>query len=112
MNTYRCKDGGYVNLAIFRSRHFARLGRDVMQHPILSEEIWSEPTVRRENREIIDQCVQEFADTVTRDEFIDRGQRAGIPISAVLTPEEFVLHPQTTVRGFFREADHPIIGTH
>jgi crotonobetainyl-CoA:carnitine CoA-transferase CaiB-like acyl-CoA transferase len=112
VNTYRCKDGGYVNLAIFRSRHFARLGRDVMQHPILSDELWSNPTVRRENREIIDQFVQEFADTVTRDEFIERGQRAGIPISAVLTPDQFVHHPQTKARGFFREADHPIIGSH
>ncbi|MBI4236125.1 MAG: CoA transferase, partial [Chloroflexi bacterium] len=93
VNTYRCADGGYVNLSIYNANHFERLAKEVMEHPVLSDPLWLDRKVRQENREVIDAYIQEYAGTVARDDFVERGQRIGVPIVPVLTAEEFVHHP-------------------
>jgi crotonobetainyl-CoA:carnitine CoA-transferase CaiB-like acyl-CoA transferase len=110
VNTYRTSDGGYVNLSCYNANHFSRLARDVMKHPVLSEEVWFDRNLRMENREIIDQFVQEYADTVTRDDFVDRAQGIGLPIVPVLSPSEYVDHPHAAARGFWEESTHPVVG--
>ena len=112
VNTYATRDEGYVNVSVYSSEHFSRLGKNVMEHPILSEDVWLDRTVRRENRELIDELVGEFAATLTREEFVNRGQKGGIPIVPLLTLDEFVEHPQIKARGYMNNADHPVIGPH
>ena len=110
VNTYRSQDGGYVNVSVYSSEHFGRLGREIMAHPVLSEPVWQDRTVRRENRELIDSLIQEYAETVSRDDFVERGQRGGIPIVPLLRLEEFVQHPQVVERGYLTEEQHPVVG--
>ncbi|MBF8268263.1 MAG: Formyl-CoA transferase, partial [Dehalococcoidia bacterium] len=110
VNTFRCADGGYANLSIYMDSHFTRLARDVMHHPILSEEVWLDRDVRRDNREIIDSYVEEYAASVKRDDFVERGQHVGIAIVPLLTVEGFLHHPHAVERGFFKEMEHPVIG--
>ena len=112
VNTYPTADDGYVNVSVYGSEHFARLANTVMEHPVLSEPVWLDRTVRRENREIIDELVGEYAKTVERDDFVERGQGGGIPIVPLLRLEEFVEHPQVAARGYLAKADHPVIGPH
>ncbi len=112
VNTYLCADGGYANISVYNDGHFARLAREIMDHPILSDEMWLNRGVRRDNRELIDTYVQEYTETVECDELVERGQRIGIPVTPVLTVDGFVRHPQTEAREFFVEMDHPVIGKH
>ena len=112
VNTFRCADGGYANLSVYMDDQWAHLARDVMNHPILSEEVWLDRDVRRDNREIIDAYVQEYAASVERDDFVERGQRNGVPIVPLLTIDEFAQHPHPAERQFFVEMDHPVIGRH
>ncbi len=112
VNTYPTADGAYVNVSVYGSEHFARLANTVMEHPVLSEPVWLDRTVRRENREIIDELITEYAQTVERDDFVERGQGGGIPIVPLLRLEEFAEHPQVAARGYLVEADHPVIGRH
>ncbi len=110
VNTYHTSDDGYVNLSCYNAVHFARLAKEVMDHPILSDEMWLDRTLRMENREVVDSFVQEYADTVTRDDFVDRAQGIGLPIVPVLSPAEYVNHPHPAERGFWEESTHPVIG--
>ena len=112
VNTYPTADGGHVNVSVYGSEHFARLANNVMEHPVLSEPVWLDRTVRRENREVIDELISEYAMTVERDDFVERGQGGGIPIVPLLKLEEFVEHPQVAARGYLVEADHRVIGPH
>ena len=110
VNTNRCSDGGLANISAYGNHHFARLARDIMNHPVLSEEVWLERGIRRDNREFIDDSVAEYALTAERDDIVERGQRVGIPITPVLTLDEFVHHPHTVAREFIKDMDHPVIG--
>ena len=112
VNTYRCMDGGYANVSVYTDNQFSALARKVMDHPILSDEVWMERQVRKENREIIDDYIQEYADNITRDEFVVIGQKDGVPVIPVLGIDEFVNHPHTKERKYFRNHNHPIIGDH
>ena len=107
VNTYLCADGAYANISVYNDGHFARLARDIMEHPILSEDVWMNRNVRRENRELIDTLLEEYTETVECDELVERGQRVGIPVTPVLTVDGFVHHPHTEAREFFVEMDHP-----
>ncbi|MDA1095764.1 MAG: CoA transferase [Chloroflexi bacterium] len=112
VNTYRTSDGGFVNLSCYNAAHFGRLAREVMDHPVLSDAMWAPLPMRMENRGIVDSFIQEYADTIERDAFVERGQRIGLPIVPVLSPAEYVDHPHAAARNFFAEAVHPVIGAH
>jgi crotonobetainyl-CoA:carnitine CoA-transferase CaiB-like acyl-CoA transferase len=109
VNTYRCRDG-YVNLAPFTSRHFMRLVQDVMHHRVLSDSRWSSRAVRQARRQEIDQHIAAYLATEERHAFAERAQRAGVPAVPVLRPDEFVEHPHTVARGFFRAVQQPSLG--
>ena len=111
VNTYHTRDDGYVNLSIYMRHHFGRMATDLMgNHPILSDEMWWEREMRQENREIIDQFVQEYMETVDRDDVSERGQAIGMPIVPVLSPGEFADSPHAKEREFFIDMEHPVIG--
>ena len=112
VNTYRTRDRGYVNLAPFNAQHFQRLARDVMKHPELSKDEWTNNTARRNKLRIAeaDRLIGEYCATVDRDWLVETCQKAGLPAVAVLTPESFVDHPQTQVRGFMQTVSQPGLG--
>ena len=113
VNTYHTRDDGYVNLSIYMRNHFGRMATELMDnHPVLSDEMWWEREVRQENREVIDQFVQEFMETVDRDDVSERGQAIGMPIVPVLTPAEFADSAHAQEREFFIEMEHPVIGSY
>ena len=110
VNTFQCSDGGFVNLSVFNNGHFRRLAQEIMNHPILSDSEWSDRIVRRDRRDEIDALIEEYLGTVPRDEFVERGQRLGVPVVPVITAEEFVNHPHTVARGFFQTLELPGVG--
>src|SRR5262245_41463687 len=111
VNTYRCRDG-YANVAPFMPRHFTRLVQDVMHHPVLSDPEWSSRRARLERRQAIDEYVAAYLATVERNAFVETARRAGVPVIPVLTPDEFVAHPHTVARGFFRTVAQPGVGSY
>jgi crotonobetainyl-CoA:carnitine CoA-transferase CaiB-like acyl-CoA transferase len=111
INTYRCRDG-YVNLAPFMPRHFTRLVQDVLAHPVLSDPQWANRAVRQARCLEIDQYIAEHLASMEQHAFAERAQRAGVPAVPVLRPDEFVEHPHTVARGFFRQVHQPGIGTY
>ena len=113
VNTYHTRDDGYVNLSIYMRHHFGRMATELMgNHPVLSDEMWWEREVRQENREVIDQLVQEYMDTVDRDDVAERGQAIGMPIVPVLSPAEFADSAHAKEREFFIDMEHPVIGSY
>ncbi len=113
VNTFHTRDDGYVNLSIYMRHHFGRMATELMgNHPVLSDEMWWEREVRQENREVIDELVQEYMETVDRDDVVERGQAIGMPIVSVLSPGEFADSAHAKEREFFIEMEHPVIGAY
>src|SRR5207244_11985884 len=70
VNTYLCRDG-YVNVAPFMPRHFTRLVKAGMQHPVLSDPEWSTRRARLERRQAIDEFIAAYLATVERNAFVE-----------------------------------------
>ena len=113
VNTYRTADGRLVNLSVYLAAHFRNLAVDVMEgHPILSDPLWHDMTFRQENREVVDEYIKEYLQTIGRDAFVERAQSMRVNAAPLLTPAEFVEHPHTVEREFIEPADSPGLGPH
>ena len=113
VNTYRTGDGGFVNLSVFMAAHFRNLAVDVMGgHPILSDPLWHDMIFRQENREVVDEYIREYLQTIDRDAFVERAQSMRVNAAPLLTPAEFVSHPHTVERSFIEPAESPGLGPH
>ena len=86
VDTYRCADGSYVSVAPFMPHHFRRLVRDVMHHPVLSAPDWSKREVRQQHKAEVHDYIAEFVASADRDQFVEQGQAAGVPIIPALSP--------------------------
>ena len=105
VNLFACAEGGFISLAPFMAHHFRRLATEVIGDEVLADSRFEQNTVRNEdaNRVFINERIERYAATVNRDDFVERGQKAGVPAVPVLTPEEAMAHPHHAERGFFRE---------
>lgn len=111
---YPCKDGfAYLSSAGRPDARNWRVFLDWMGTPeALSDPVWDEPTFRRENVDVIDAFVREFALEYDRVRLIEEAQERHLPCLMVLTPQEFIKHPHTQARGYFVETEHPLLGKH
>ncbi len=113
VNTYRTADGGLVNLSVYLAAHFRNLAVDVMEgHPILSDPLWHDMIFRQENREVVDEYIKEYLQTIERDAFVERAQSMRVNAAPLLSPAEFVEHPHAIERGFMEAAESPGLGSH
>ena len=110
VDTYRCADGSYVNVAPFMPHHFTRLARDVMHHPVLSAPEWSNREVRQQHKAEIHDYIAEFVAAADRHQFVEKAQAAGVPIVPALSPEEFIRHSHTAARNFLVKVEQPGVG--
>ncbi len=105
VNLFACVDGDFISLAPFMPHHFRRLATEVIGDTVLGDPRFEPGAVRNEdaNRVLVNERIERYAATVKRDDFVERGQKAGVPAVPVLTPEEAMAHPHHAERGFFHE---------
>jgi len=65
---------------------------------------------RVENRDLIDNLIQEEFATRTRSEWIEALDRIGIPSGPINNVAEALSSPQTLARDMVTEIDHPLVG--
>ncbi len=110
VNLFTCADGDFISLAPFMAHHFRRLATDVIGDDVLANpELESNPARNEDaTRVLINERIEKYAATVMRDDFVERGQNAGVPAVPVMTPEEALGHPHNAERAFFHEVDDRI----
>jgi crotonobetainyl-CoA:carnitine CoA-transferase CaiB-like acyl-CoA transferase len=106
---YPCKDG-YVRVVAGQPRHWRALVQWMEAPEPLNDPSWENREVRDQHRDEIDRAVAAFAAGFTRAELFAQGQAAGVPVTPVNTPGEFVESGFAAERGYFGEVEHPVVG--
>ncbi len=104
---YFCKDG-YIGIAATSPlwQHLV----DLIDTPEMRDEKISTMLGRILDRDAVDAAMYPWLMDHTREEIYHAGQKKGIPISLVRTPEDLLNAPQYWARGFWGEVDHPEMG--
>ena len=112
---FACSDG-YVDIR-FRGRpeHWERLVAWMDSAGMaedLGDEQWSHHAFRSspENFPHVHEVFARFVATLTKEEAMDQGQRAGLVAGAVHTAKDLLKDPQLQARQFFVEVEHEEIG--
>lgn len=106
----RAKDG-WVMLTTLEAHQWDGLVRG-MGTPAWTQETWcSDPMLRRENMERVQQHLEAWTSTLPADEIYHLAQAEGTPAAAVRNVAEVLDWPQANARGFFRSLDHPEVGS-
>ena len=83
----------------------------VMGHPEWFQyERFSEALQRWSNPDILDKLIQGWTETHTHYEVMHTLQAVGVAAIATFTSAELMEDPHLKDRGFFVQADHPVIG--
>lgn len=107
---YPCKDGGYIGPNAWtlpqRERMFALMGLgDLLEDPRFAD---TEAFIA--NRVQLKDIIAEKLLEHDSQELFERAVEWGVPFSLVPTTREVLDSPQHAARGFFEEADHPVMG--
>jgi crotonobetainyl-CoA:carnitine CoA-transferase CaiB-like acyl-CoA transferase len=108
---YPCQDG-YVHPLVFYVNHW-RSFRELLGNPdIFMDKAWDDAVFRVKNVDLIDPYVNSFFMSRTKAEITELCQAKGIPCTPVNTPADNYQDSHLIARGFFKELEHPVIGTY
>jgi len=108
---YPCKDG-WVRIVAGQIVHWRRLVAWMGNPEPLNDPSWENREKRNQNRAFVDGIISDFTRRFTRVELFAEGQRAGVPVTPVNTPVEFIQSELAKSRNFFVEIEHPVLGRH
>lgn len=108
---FPCADGYWMISTQAGPGAWGRL-LDWVNDPVLA----ADPTVadedgRESKRDFILDRLSEWSKQYTKAELVEQAQKRHIPASPVATTDDLARDPQLIARGFFRELDHPDLGT-
>jgi crotonobetainyl-CoA:carnitine CoA-transferase CaiB-like acyl-CoA transferase len=110
-DVYECKDGG-VRLFILVRDHWRRFLEWIGSPEELTDPIFEDQDIRRNNRDLIDPYAVEFCKRFTKREIYTEAQARHLAVSPMNTPAEFAESEQTVGRDYFVELKHPVVGTY
>jgi crotonobetainyl-CoA:carnitine CoA-transferase CaiB-like acyl-CoA transferase len=101
---------GHGHLAMYEEVQWDALANLMGNPEWTKEELYTNPDVRRQRSEEVQQRLREWMKERTKHEVYHEGQKAGVATGAYQTPEEIMKSEQLNSRGFFVELDHPEVG--
>jgi formyl-CoA transferase len=110
MGTYPAKDGHYINIAASTQRLFRPFCEVTGLQPLLAEERFSTPELRKENSEDLRSIVSAKLLEKTAAEWIEILNAAGVPCGPVLNVKEVFDDPQVKHLNVTRSVDHRDLG--
>lgn len=105
VGTFRCKDG-YFSFLPLGPRMWPNIAKMISREDLTVHPSYDNTTKRSENREQLEAIFQTWLDKRTREEIFQAAQKAGVPGSPILEPEEVHKNEQFIARGFFQNVDH------
>ena len=108
---YRCQDG-YVRIVAGQLRHWRALVRWMGSPAPIADPEWEDRALRNRERDRVEALITEFTMRHTRAELFQAGQAAGVPVTPVNTPAEFVESDFAAERGHFTLQTHPLLGAY
>jgi crotonobetainyl-CoA:carnitine CoA-transferase CaiB-like acyl-CoA transferase len=108
---YPCQDG-YVRIVSAQLRHWRAMLRWMGDPAPFADPAWEARDLRNRERARLDDAIATFTRRFTRAELFEQGQDAGVPVTPVNTPAEFVESAFVAERGYFHPLTHPLVGTY
>lgn len=111
---YPCADG-FVSIIIVQPAHWRTMAQwiiDVTGIEAVSDPAFSDMAVRWEAAEFIDSLTEQLTADKTKHELFVEGQRRNIPVTPVNTVADLATDPHLAASGFWRDAEHPVVGPH
>jgi crotonobetainyl-CoA:carnitine CoA-transferase CaiB-like acyl-CoA transferase len=106
-----CKDG-YLQFT-FHEEHQWRALVKLMGDPAWASEEWAaSAATRASHASEINDRLEEWLSTRTRDDVVRDGQRMGCTVAPYQSVAEVASSPQFEERGFFQRVTHPVVGGH
>ncbi len=110
---YPCADG-FVSFLVLQPTHWRAMAAWIAEETGMDavlDEAFVDLHVRWEVSDFIDDCTEQLTKPRTKLELFVEGQRRGIPITPVNTVADLRADPHLDSAGFWREEEHPILGT-
>ena len=101
---------GCGHLAMYEEVQWDNLAELMGNPDWTKEELFTNPDVRRQRSDEVNQHLAEWTRQHTKYEIYHEGQKAGVATGAYQTPEEIMNSEQLNSRGFFVELDHSEVG--
>jgi crotonobetainyl-CoA:carnitine CoA-transferase CaiB-like acyl-CoA transferase len=108
-DVYPCQDG-WARLFILPRAHWLELLKWLGKPPELDDPVFEDQNMRRENADLINPHVEALCQQYTKQGLYLEAQSRHLAITPMNTPADFVESEQTKGRGFFLEAEHPVVG--
>lgn len=108
---YRCLgDDKWCVIAVFTEEEWQSLCKVLGNPPWTREVRFSTLCQRREHIEELNELLEQWTARHSPQDVMDSLQRAGVPAGVVKDAHELAEDPQLTSRGFFVDAQHPVLG--
>jgi itaconate CoA-transferase len=102
-------DGVYVSFAVATPRDWEIFCREVIERPDFLEDARFETSaLRRTNRVILEQMIDEIFLQRNHDEWLVRLEKSRLPYGEVRSIAQVAAHPQVAAREMVREVDSPV----
>jgi len=102
-------DGIYVSFAVATRQDWEIFCREVIERPDLLEDArFQTSELRRKNRTVLEQTIDDIFLQRNHDEWLERLQRSRLPYGEVRGIGQVSSHPQVLARGMIHEVDSPV----
>ncbi len=108
-DVYPCKDG-WARLFILPRAHWLEFLEWLGKPPELDDPVFEDQRMRQENSDLINPYVHALCQQYTKQELYLEAQRRHLAVTPMNEPGDFVESEQTKARGYFLEAEHPVVG--
>lgn len=109
-NVYRTSDDAWVYIVCGGEDYFPRLARAMRQPGMLTDPRFSSVTARRDNWDLSESVVQEWARSLHAEDVVAALRSQEVPCGKVATIPEVANNPQLRHRGQIVEIDDPVSG--
>ncbi|MBI1987500.1 MAG: CoA transferase [Nitrospinae bacterium] len=109
-NTYPCKDGEYVFVAVALDAHWARLCKLMGREDLIDDPRTRTVADRGKNRPFVDGVVAEWTRGLTVEEVVQRMDEAQLVVAPILNFRQILADPHLEEREMIASVDHPAAG--
>ena len=110
LDNFQSRDGRYVCIVAVRQAVFERLCEAMGRPELLADDRFTTPQARRNNREVVNRAVAEWASGLDAAAIEERCLARGVPVGVVYDVSDVMADDHVRARGDVCTVDDPVIG--
>jgi formyl-CoA transferase len=107
---YKVKDGSYVAFVTPNDVVWGNFCKAIGREDLIKDPRTSSGPQRAENKEFVNQIINEWMNSKSKEEVLDRLMKNGVPVGPVQTSKDLANCPHLKARKMLLEVDDPVAG--